>query len=232
MAAAFKQKVPSGTNMQVELRIQPATSDGYINYKESAVERWLIQVTPGKDVAVSPFSGQNAPFIFFVTRAALRLLATGAMSPITASIQTHPTDPTLLDWKRRPDIAPSVETEKQLELFTHFFNPSLPQMLRLGTQYSRKAHGVDAVGLYYWPGMRSAWHHLENGDRLNQQPHANPFHGALIITGGSGIAIIGDKTVAVHAGESYYLPPNTKHSVWNESASALEFIWIAWGDGA
>jgi mannose-6-phosphate isomerase-like protein (cupin superfamily) len=49
---------------------------------------------------------------------------------------------------------------------------------------------------------------------------------------GEGSAKIGEDTVKVKAGESYYIPPGSDHVVWTESDEPLELIWLAWGEGA
>jgi len=86
------------------------------------------------------------------------------------------------------------------------------------------------VTLYYHPGFRSAWYLLKKKDKLNEAGDTNPFPQAFIFIKGTGFATIGEKTIPVKAGESYYIPPSSDHVVWTESELVL--IWLAWGKGA
>jgi mannose-6-phosphate isomerase-like protein (cupin superfamily) len=129
------------------------------------------------------------------------------------------------------EFTPEVRTELYTFLF-HFFNPSVPERILLGEEYSRLVHGGHVVALYYHPEFRSAWYLLKKGEKLNKPGDTNPFPQAFIFIEGEGFAKIGDKTIKVKAGESYYIPPNSDHVVWTESDKPLILIFLAWGEGA
>ena len=73
---------------------------------------------------------------------------------------------------------------------------------------------------------------MKKGELLNEAGDTNPFPQAFIFISGEGFATIGDETVQVSGGESYYIPPGSDHIVWTESEDPLVLIWIAWGEGA
>jgi mannose-6-phosphate isomerase-like protein (cupin superfamily) len=129
------------------------------------------------------------------------------------------------------EFTPEVKT--QLYTFLqHFFNLTNPEKALLGEQHSRLVHGAHVVALYYAPGFRSAWYMVKKGERLNEPGDTNPFPQAFIIVEGEGFAKIGDSTVTVKAGESYYIPPDSDHVLWTDRDEHLVLIWLAWGEGA
>jgi len=73
---------------------------------------------------------------------------------------------------------------------------------------------------------------LKKGERLNEPGDTNPFPQTFIFIEGEGFAKIGDQTVKVKAGESYYVSPNSDHIVWTNSKEPFVLIWVGWGEGA
>ena len=43
---------------------------------------------------------------------------------------------------------------------------------------------------------------------------------------------IGEKTIAINANETYFIPPNSDHVFWTDEEEPLVLIWLAWGEGA
>jgi mannose-6-phosphate isomerase-like protein (cupin superfamily) len=152
---------------------------------------------------------------------------------MTAAAKTKISDYAPLNWKLPEGLKLTPEIMAKIYFFVqHFFNWRVPEKILLGEKYSRVVHGGHAVPLYYYPGLRSAWYLLRKGERLNEPGDTNPFPQAFIFIKGEGFAKIGDKTIEVKAGESYYIPPDSDHVVWTENDEPLVFIWLAWGKGA
>jgi len=221
MAEVFKSKIDEDFSAIVQFDIR--------DKKES----WHVMVEKGQNVTVEKGPHKNARFFFSTTSDTLRLICEGKMTAMTAAGKATGSDQAPLDLKLAQGLEFTPENKTQFYTFLyHFFNPSIPERILLGEEYSRSVHGGNVVVLYYHPGFRSAWYLLKKGEKLNEPGDTNPFPQAFIFIEGEGFAKIGDKTVEVKKGESYYIPPNSDHVVWTESDEPLILIFLAWGDGA
>ena len=232
MAGIFQHKIENDYALNARINIQPALESGYVDENKPARESWSVAVTPGKKIRLSKSAGDKADITFYTTEIGLRLMFEGKFNPTTASLQTHGGDPLFLSFPRTKEIEQNAELLARIQIFKHFFNPTLPDKIVLDAANSRTAHGARAVGLYYYPGLRSAWHLLEKGGQLNKPGDTRSYHQAFIFISGNGRAKIGDQTVKVKAGESYYVPPGADNVIWTEGNEPLVFIWLGWGKGA
>jgi len=221
MAEVFKSKIDEHYSVIVQFDIQ--------DKKES----WHVIVEEGRKVSVGKGAHEEAGFFVITTSDTLRLIHQGKMTAMTAGGKATGADHAPLDVKLAEGLkfTPKIRT-RFYTFLQHFFNPALPERILLGEEYSRMVHGGHVVALYYHPGFRSAWYLLKKGERLNEPKDTNPFPQAFIFIEGEGFAKIGDKTVKVKAGESYYIPPDSDHVVWTESDKPLILIYLAWGEGA
>jgi mannose-6-phosphate isomerase-like protein (cupin superfamily) len=221
MAESFKNKIDRDFSTIVQFDIT--------DRKES----WHVIVEKGRSVTVGEGPHKHARCLFFTTTDTLRLIFEGKMTAMTAAGKGEGSDHAPLDLSLAEglEFTPELRTELYTFLY-HFFNPSVPERILLGEEQSRLVHGGHVVALYYHPGFRSAWYLLKKGEKLNKPGDTNPFPQAFIFIEGEGFAKIGDKTIKVKAGESYYIPPNSDHVVWTESDKPLILIFLAWGEGA
>ncbi len=221
MVERFKGKINDDLSMIVQLDMRDS--------KES----WHVIVEKGRKVTLGKGPHPGAHFSFVTTTDTLRLIYQGKMTAMTAAGKAKGSDYAPLDVKLAEDgeFTPLVRTQLYTFLY-HFFNPSVPEKISLGEEFSRLVHGGHVIPLYYHPGFRSGWYLLKKGERLNEPGDTNPFPQAFIFIEGEGFAKIGTITTKVKAGESYYIPPNSDHVVWTESEKPLILIWLAWGKGA
>ena len=221
MAENFCHKIPDVLSLIVQIDIQPAQ------------QLWHVIVEPGKRVTVGPGSDARARFVLTTTEETLHRIYTGQMTALTAAGRASMSDPALLDFKmgKGLKLTPEIHTEL-LAFIQRFFNCSDPERILLGEVHARVVHGGHAIPLYYHPGLRSAWYLVKKDDRLNEPGDTNPFPQAFVFISGQGFAKIGDKTIKVRAGESYYIPPGSDHVVWTENDEPLVLIFLAWGEGA
>jgi mannose-6-phosphate isomerase-like protein (cupin superfamily) len=221
MADSFKHKIDDEFSLVVQLDMKDEEKS------------WHIVVKKGRNITVSEGSHESARFLFLTTSPTLRLIYEGNITAMTAAGKAQGSDQAPLDLRLAEGLEFTSEVKRQLYTFVqHFFNPSVPERILLGEEYSRLIHGGHAIPLYYDRGFRSAWYLLKKGERLNEPGDTNPFPQAFILTEGRGYAKIGDKTIEVKAGESYYIPPGSDHVIWTESDRPLVLIWLAWGEGA
>jgi len=221
MAENFKNKIQDDFSAVVQFRITDKN------------ESWHVIVEKGRNVTVDKGPHKDAHFFFSITSDTLRLICDGKMSAMTAAGKATGSDHAPLNLKLAEGLQFTPEIRTQLYTFLYrFFNPSIPERILLGEEYSRSVHGGNVVVLYYHPGFRSAWYLLKKGEKLNEPGDTNPFPQAFVFIEGKGFAKIGDKTIRVKAGESYYIPPNSDHVAWTESDEPLILIFLAWGDGA
>jgi mannose-6-phosphate isomerase-like protein (cupin superfamily) len=221
MAEVFKSKIDEDYSMIVQFDITDQQ------------ESWHVIVEEGQKVSVDKGAHEGAGLFVITTSDTLRLIHQGKMTAMTAGGKATGADHAPLDVKLAEGLEFTPEIRAWFYTFLqHFFNPTVPERILLGEEYSRVVHGGHSVVLYYHPGFRSAWYMVKKGEKLNEPKDTNPFPQAFIFIEGEGFAKIGDKTVKVKAGESYYIPPDSDHVVWTESDKPLILIYLAWGEGA
>jgi len=221
MSRVFKSKIDEEYSVIVQFDIT--------DKKES----WHVIVEEGRKVSVGKGPHERAGFFFVTTSDTLQLIHDGKITAMTAAGKAEGSDYAPLDLKLAEGLELTPEVRTQFYTFLYrFFNPSVPERILLREEHSRVVHGAHVVALYYHPGFRSAWYLVKKGENLNEPGDTNPFPQAFIFIEGEGFAKIGEKTIKVKEGESYYIPPNSDHVVWTESDKPLILIFLAWGDGA
>lgn len=217
----YTPEAPDSLSLVVEFRIQPMGGT------------WHVVVEPGPQVSVHEGSHDQAAFIFTMTSETLHSIYTGQMTATTALAKASAADNPPLDFHATAAaLALSDLRGTMLEFLQRFFNPTIPERTLLGEEHSRVVHGANVIPLYYATGLRSAWYMIKKGQRLNAPGDTNNYPQAFVFISGKGTAKIGDDTVDVHAGESYYIPPGSDHVVWTEDDEPVVLIWLAWGEGA
>jgi mannose-6-phosphate isomerase-like protein (cupin superfamily) len=116
-----------------------------------------------------------------------------------------------------------------MEFVQRFFNSTRPEITHFDEAHSRVVRGTNVVALYNAVGLRSSWYLIKPDQRLKEPGVAYPQ--ALIFLSGHGTARIGDQTIPIKGGESYYVAPGSDREIWTEG-EPLTLIRIAWGKGA
>ncbi len=217
MADSFRNKIDKDFSLIVQLDVEDKKASWHI-------------VIENKKVIVRKGPHDEAHFILATNTNTLRQIYSGEITAMTAAAKAKSYDHAPLSWKLPDNVKPTPEIMAKFYFFIqHFFNWKVPEKIVLEEKHSRAVHGGHAIPLYYYPGFRSAWYLLRKGEKLNEPGDTDPFPQALIFIEGEGFAKIGNKTIKVKAGESYYIPPNSDHVVWTNSDKPLVFIWLAWG---
>lgn len=217
----YRHKVADTLSFVVQFDIQPNN------------QLWHVIIESGKQVKLEKGPDNRALVTFTTTLDSLRLIYEGRMTALTAAGKASGSDSAPLDLNLPEgfEFTPDVRL-KLFDFVQHFFNRSVPEKVLLGEEYSRLVHGANVITLYYHQGFRSAWYMVKKNQRLNEPGDTNPFPQAFIFFSGQGFAKIGNETIKVKAGESYYIPPDSDHMVWTENEEPLVLIWLAWGKGA
>ena len=220
-AESFRPRAPDDLALAVQIDVQPGERS------------WHVIVEPGGQVTLDEGPYPRAQVILATTEGTLQRIHSGQMTALTAAGKAHASDPAPLDWRlgEGQQFTPQLYRDALLFL-QRFFNRSDPERILLGEAHARLVHGAHAIPLYYHPGFRSAWYMVKRGERLNEPGDTDPFPQAFVFVAGEGWAKIGERTVPVKAGESYYIPPGSDHVVWTESDEPLVLIFLAWGPGA
>lgn len=214
----YRQKTPVDLKLAVQFNVEP---DG----------DWYLEANPGKQLELHQGTIQGARFTVLTTHEILNKIYLGQMSPLTASGRAKLSKPAPLDFQPGAGLDVLDVYGEILDFTQRFFNQFDPERILIGEQYARSVHGGIAVALYYQPGFRSAWYKIRKGQQLNSPGDTNPFPQAFIFISGKGSATIGNRTIDVCAGQSYFIPPNEDHIVWTEDDDGLEMLWLAWGKG-
>lgn len=219
MAHWFQDRIDEDFTLTVQVDIQDTEESCHI-----IAENGTVTVYKGP---------HTHPHITLTTTAdALQKIYNGEITAFTAAGKARMSDNAHLGWRLSENEFKPETVASAYFFVQHFFSRGAPEKILLDEQYSRIVHGGHAIPLYYHPGFRSGWYLLKKGEKLNEPGDTNPFFQAVIFIEGSGFAKIGDKTVAVKKGESYYIPPHKDHVIWTESDQPLILIWLAWGEGA
>jgi mannose-6-phosphate isomerase-like protein (cupin superfamily) len=217
----YRAKVDPNEAMIVQFNVAPA---GQV---------WHVVIEPGQQVCLVEGPHPDARFIILANETILEQVYNGQISAMTAGARAKMSDPAPLDFKMGEGVSFSPEIYAGLLTFVQrFFNRFDPERILFDEAHARLVHGGHAVALYYHTGFRSAWYQIRKGERVNETGDSNPFPQAFVIVSGSGMAKFGEKTLSIKAGESYYVPAGEDQVVWNESDQPLEFVWLAWGEGA
>jgi len=232
MAEAYRHKVAAGVSERVQIDIHPELEHGFVDRARPALESWHVTVTPDRQVTTAAGPARDPTYIVFTTRTGLRALYEGRFNVMTSQLRARSSDPAYIEYTRAPGIELTPAISARIRQFIHFFDTSVPHRYVLSGDHARTVHGAGVVGLYYYPGLRSAWYEVRKGMRLNEPGDTNAWNQAFIFVSGTGMAKIGDRTVRVKASEAYYIPPGSDHVVWTESDQPLQLIWMAWGPGA
>ena len=199
----------------------------------SSPQSWHLTAKSGGDVTLERGFNPHAEVILSVSEEVLQQIYKGKMTALTAGSKGNADETPLLDFKLGEMIEFTTNLKERLFFFLqHFFNRSEPEKIVLDEQHARKVHGGLAIPLYYHPGLRSAWYMVKKGEKINEEDDTNSYHQSFTIISGEGFASIGQYNIPVKSGESYYIPPDEKHTIWTESDEPLVMIWLGWGDGA
>ena len=221
LAESYRSEVPSGMSVIVHFNIQPED------------EQWVLEIKEDGGIALSEGVNPGAAFVFTMSLETLKLIYEGQMTAMTAGGKGSGADSAPLEFEfteAAADMDNALDVAFQLLL--HFFNRAVPERVLLDEEHSRVVHGAHVVPLYYAPGFRSGWYMVKKGQKLNEPGDTNPFPQAFVIISGQGFGMIGDETIEVRAGESYYIPPASDHVLWTEDDQPLVLIWFGWGEGA
>lgn len=228
---AYRSEAPDSLSLIVELRIRTAETGAAP--ADSGELIWHVTITPAREVALREGANPQAAFVFSMSAATLRKIDQGRLSAATAVAKGVASGQPPLVFRPTAEarLIPDMR-DVMMEFLQRFFNPSCPERILLGQDYSRLLQGAHAIPLYYAVGMRSAWYRLEPGQRLNERGGTHTYRQAYILLSGQGRLQIAGETTAVQAGQSYYIPPNATYGLHNDSNQPLELIWLAWGEGA
>ena len=221
MTESFSRKISSEFVLRVQFNII------------ATPQSWNLTAKSGGDVTVERGFNPRAEVILSVSEPVLQQIYKGKMTALTAGSKGTDDEKPLLDFKLGEMVEFTTNLKERLYFFLqHFFNRAEPEKIVLDEQHARKVHGGQAIPLYYHPGLRSAWYMVKKGEKINEDDETNQYHQSFTIISGEGFATIGQYNVRVKGGESYYIPPDQKHTIWTENDEPLVMIWLGWGEGA
>ncbi len=218
MACKFEKKIDNNFNMNVKFEFKDENENVFLLISD-------------KKVHFKNSISEEIEGVFKTTGKVLKKIYKGEITAFTAAGKANVSDSAPLDWEFKDGYVPK-NMDNFYYFIMHFFNTSKPERIVLGENHARKVHGGNAIPLYYYPGMRSAWYMLKNGEQMNEEGETDPFHQAVIIISGKGVAKIGDKKIEIKEKESYYIPPGSEQIILNKNEEPLVLIWLAWGEKA
>ena len=188
---------------------------------------WEVSLKPGFP---------DEPIAYYALNVAtLQKIDRGELNALTAMAKTHGGETAPLDVGVTPGFEPGPEFWAGfVPLSFHFWTRGLPERVPLGGEFSRVAHGANAVVLYYQKGFRSAWFQITKGQHINEDPQdqVNPFPSLFIMLRGALEARIGGRQLTLPAGEATFVPAGVTHEFWNDRKDPVEMILLMFGEGA
>jgi len=221
MAAIFAEKVNEEVDLTIQFKLTPDNKE------------WFLSLKPGHPMIITETCQKEPQIIFSFSKETISRVYTGEITGLTAMGRENMSDQTPLDFSLGKGVRMTPALMQQLLSFVQrFFNPTHPEKINLDKTSARLVHGGWAIPLFYHSGFRSAWYQLDKGQKINEPGDVNPFQQAFVIYSGHGYAKIGENSLEVHAGEAYYIPPQSDHILWNEDPEPLQLIYLAWGEKA
>jgi len=220
LVTRYTPEAAESLSLVVELQLPPAGT-------------WHVAIAPGRQVSLHEGPHAETALIFAMSPGILDSIYSGRIAAATAIARARPGEKPPLDLRATAAATKLGDVRAvSMEFLQRFFNPTRPERVVLDEAHSRIVKGVHAIPLHYAPGMRSAWYMIKPGQRLNEPGKTNAYPQGYVFIAGQGRAKFDADTVAVRAGESYYVPPGVDHVVWSEGDEPLIVIWMAWGEGA
>ena len=174
---------------------------------------------------------QKPTFVYETNVETLVSIDRGHVNPITAQGKAFASDDAPLE-VRFMDGA----TRQDINAFSfHFWTRGFPEKVPFHRDLSRVLHGVNTIGLYYQPGIRTIWASIEQGQRANNgpnQPIVVPFPAMVIVIKGCATGHLNGKPVKATEGEMVFIPPMTPYEWWNEAEVPAEALLVFFGEGA
>jgi mannose-6-phosphate isomerase-like protein (cupin superfamily) len=219
-AETFQTRIDNDFSFLTNIHIREGNRNFHVTVRDGRAE-----VTEG--------ANPQAPVTLDTDEETLKKIYDGELYALTAGGKARASDVAPLEIIPAEGVDPPPHFRENLLTFLQrFFNRTSPEKILLGEEHARIVHGGHAIPLYYYPGFRSSWYMVKKGQRINEPGDTNPFPQAFVIIEGEGKAVIGEDTVAVRAGESYFIPPDSEHMFWTEGDSPMIMIWLAWGEQA
>ncbi|MFP4457647.1 MAG: cupin domain-containing protein [Clostridia bacterium] len=211
------------------LKVKPDEITGVFNLK---IENNFFNIELEKDdVIVNEGLSENAFITMKMDRETWKNLLDKKWNGMTAAGRESMSQPAPLDFEFSKEKMDSKTMQKLYHLAMHFFNTSFPTLAKFGPSHTRKIHGGNAVALAYGHGVRSAYYMISGDDQANSN-EKDPWRQCFIIIAGRGVANIDNKEIDIEKGMAIHVPPNVIHTFKAKPNDTLEFIWIAYGEGA
>jgi mannose-6-phosphate isomerase-like protein (cupin superfamily) len=227
MSRAYQAKLPPDCDLRVNIEVNTPPAAG----ASPAGFQWHV-ISSGGELTYGPGLVEGADTTLTLTADTLRRLYRGEWSGLGAAGRASIRDAAPLDFTIPPGVHPLAAMRRGYYFVTHFFSVDVPTRVPFGEGHTRKIHGGHAAPLFYGEGLRSAYYRLEPGDVLNDDGARDPMHQGFIIIGGCGIATIGELRFNIRQGQAVYIPPHTVHMLTPGGPTAVELIWLAWGEKA
>jgi mannose-6-phosphate isomerase-like protein (cupin superfamily) len=196
---------------------------------------WHLVPGGGGDVELRVGSAADPGFVCELDAATLGRLYRGELSGMTAAAKATGEEASpleILPGSTVPEDAPRSSLGPVFHFTNHFWNRGDPEITSLGRDRSRVLSGAGIVGLFYHPGFRSAWYSVTAEESLNGEGDASPYPQAYVVVRGKARLRYGHRWVDVGEGQVVYIPPGMIHALRSQDGSAVELLWLAWGEGA
>jgi mannose-6-phosphate isomerase-like protein (cupin superfamily) len=195
-------------------------------------EWWTVSLDHAAgSYSVTEGQPEEPTFYYTTDRASLGKVDRGEMAALTGMAKAFSTDVTPMDIElmEGAPFDPAI-----LGLTFHFWTRGLPERTNYLTAETRFTHGTNAGIIYYQPGFRSGFFHIEPGHHVNENPDSrtNPFPSLVVITQGEAIARIGGSDTTLSEGDVVLIPAGISHEFFNESDDVAIGLLFMFGEGA
>jgi quercetin dioxygenase-like cupin family protein len=196
---------------------------------------WHLTPRAGGDVELRSGPAEKPGFTCELDAETFGRLYRGEISGMTAAgkaIGDEASPLEILAGSMVPEDAPRTSLGPVFHFISHFWNRADPEVIHLGREHGRLLSGAQIVGLYYHPGFRSAWYSVTGKESLNGDGDSSPYPQAYVVVRGRARIRHGQRWIEVPEGTSIYVPPGTMHAIRSQDGGPVEFLWLAWGEGA
>ncbi len=225
-ASAFEHKIDNTFWIQLQYEI---TCENDIAIIQVKVENGCVQIYDGE--IIEP---EN---IYVMSIETLRKLYRHELTPLTA-LANEPNESgemcSLIEPKYK-DEAKKIylskkNDEKALEFASRvhkmddFFNKDDFYMAKVQTDFCRRLHQVNAIGLYnnFAKGALHVYFSIKEGETLSEPP----IEFSVYILQGKGTIVTGDDSIPVSENEYYHICPKQPVQIKNDCAEDLNLLYL------
>lgn len=208
------------------------TSDVEFGVEVAGTDWWTVSLDrDAGSYTVTEGQPSTPTFYYTADEGFIGRVERGEIAALTGMAKAFSTDVTPMDI----DLMDGAGFDPVILSFTfHFWSRGNPEVINYLSSETRVTHGTNTGIIYYQPGFRSGFFHIERGHHVNENPDSrtNPFPSLVVITQGEAIARVDGTDRILREGDILLIPAGVSHEFFNEQDDPAVGLLFMFGEGA